>query len=153
MSRRKEKAMTDKVYEFLTAPRRTRIRIKSIEAQLAEMIEAAKAPPAIRCDRDRVQASPDPDPLAGLMARCDEMASEIIRLKRQEVRQCDAIREKCRHLNSELEYAVICMNYIGMIPVEEIAKELNYSIPSTYRIRRKAQNRLDDIISGAELKR
>ena len=145
--------MTDKVYEFLTAPRWTRIRIKSIEAQLKEMIEAAKAPPAIRYDRDRVQASPDPDPLAGLMARCDEMASEIIRLKRQEVEQCDAIREKCRHLNSELEYAVVCMNYIGMMDVKDIADELNVSISGIYKIRRIAQDRLDDIIDGQKSKR
>ena len=137
--------MTDRVYRLLTAPRQTRIRIKSAEAQLEEMLEAAKAPSAIRYDKDKVQTSPDPDPLAGLMARCDEMERDIIALKRQEAEQCDAIREQCQYL-SDLESAVICMYYIGMARVEEIAEKLNYSASTVYTVRRIAQRKLEKMI-------
>ena len=112
-------------------------------------VAAAQAPSAIRYDKDKVQASPDPDPLAGLMARCDEMEREIIALKKQEVEQCDEIRKKCQYL-PELESTVICMYYIGMIRVEKIAEDLHYSAQSIYKIRRLAQSRLAGILEKSE---
>lgn len=136
--------VTDKVYRLLTAPRTTKNKIKQLEAR-ANALAYTLLPSGIRYDRAKVQTSPD-DQLLKVTAKLDEIEREIKKLKGQMLRQVEEIREACNHLEKEEERTVLVMYYIGGFHMDKIAEAIGYSVQSAYRIRKKAQMHLDEVV-------
>lgn len=138
--------MTDRVYQLLNAPRRTRYRIQQVRSKYLA-IYTAMMPSGIRYDTDKVQSSPS-DMMPEKMGELAELEEKIQRLEDLHRQQIEDITAACSKLSDELQRTVIMMFYVGGIPVRGIAETLHYTAPTIYKARRQGQTALDKILSG-----
>lgn len=138
--------MTDRVYQLLNAPRRTRYRIQQVRSKYLA-IYMAMMPGGIRYDKDKVQTSPA-DMMPEKMGELAELEEKIQRLEDLHRQQIEDITAACGKLSDELQRTVLMMFYVGGVSVREIAETLHYTAPTIYKARRQGQTALDKILSG-----
>lgn len=137
--------MTDKVYQFLAAPRRTRLKILQLEAK-KQALESSLSPQGISYDGDRVQTTPE-DRMAAVYAEIDALDRRIKELKLSAVDEINAVEAACAKLDEETERTVMIMYYVGGQEMEEIAKKIQYSVQSVYKFRRLGQKNIEKFCS------
>ena len=93
--------MTDKVYEFLNAPRHTLLQIQDLSAKI-EALEDSLLPSGIRYDADKVQTSPK-DPVPEIMAKIDDLDRQVKALQQKVAGQAKDIGDACRKLERKEE--------------------------------------------------
>lgn len=132
--------MDQRLYDFLTKPRRIERRIQSKLAEI-DALRSCLLPAAIRYDADRVQTSPD-DPVSRIEAEIDELTREVVRLSAEKETAVRELRDTIADLPDELERTVLALRWIGYRRLEDIAMTVQYSIRSTYRIMHRAESSL-----------
>lgn len=137
--------MTDKVYQFLAASRRTRLKILQLEAK-KQVLESSLSPQGISYDGDRVQTTPE-DRMAAVYAEIDALDRRIKELKLSAVDEINAVEAACAKLDEETERTVMIMYYVGGQEIEEIAKKIQYSVQSVYKFRRLGQKNIEKFCS------
>lgn len=132
--------MTDRVYDFLTAPQVTAAEIRKKRRIRAEKI-SGMFPGAIRYDVPRVQSSPS-DRMSEAMAEVDELDRDIRILKdrlkderRQIVRAADELEEQ--------ERRVVILRYIDRLQWGDIARVLHRSKSTVHRLHRSAGDKIE----------
>lgn len=136
--------MKDEVYEFLTAPKRTKLKIKSKQMQI-EDLRLQMLPGAIRYDKDSVQSSPE-DPMMKFIVRVDELERAIEELKLQYVDEQKMIAEAIEQLADEREQVVLIGRYVKTESYDEIAAELFLSVDRVFQIHRSAVDNMVEIV-------
>lgn len=135
--------MTDKVYDFLTAPQVTAAEIKAKRRARAERLSAA-IPGAIRYDVPRVQSSPS-DRMSAAIADVDELDREIADLKDRMKNERRAIVDAADQFLDYQERRVIILRYIDRASWSCIASVLYRSKSTIHRIHRSAGEKLSTI--------
>ena len=135
--------MTDKVYDFLTAPQVTAAEIKANRRARAERLSAA-IPGAIRYDVPRVQSSPS-DRMSAAIADVDELDREIADLKDRMKNERRAIVDAADQFLDYQERRVIILRYIDRASWSCIASVLHRSKSTIHRIHRSAGEKLSTI--------
>lgn len=136
--------MTDRVYQLLDAPRRTRYQIKQLEAK-RQAVEYAMMPGGIRYDKDKVQTSPS-DQMPERAAELDEIDRRLLSLKDRYLKEVSAIEEACHRLTDDAECTVLIMRYIGGDSVRRIGRQLSYSRSGVYAVMRRGCKNLDAVL-------
>ncbi len=133
--------MTDRVYDFLTAPAKTSAEIRRLRLLRMEK-SLARLPGAIRYDSLRVQSSPV-DSFLELSCDVDELDRKIFKLRRDLRDQRQAIGDLARGELPEIEARIITLRYIKRLMWHDIARAVHRSPSTVYRLHRQATDHLD----------
>lgn len=136
--------MTDKVYDFLTAPKRTASKIKAKRWLRAEKL-SGMMPGAIRYDVPRVQSSPA-DRMSQASAEVDIIEREIEQLKNDLREQRREIADTAGSLECKDGTEVIIRRYIDGLQWKDVARAMHKSQSTVFRIHREAVDELDHIL-------
>lgn len=124
--------MEQRVYEFLSRPKKFDMRIKMLEAKRAGLMSCLQ-PSGIRYDLDKVQSSPE-DPMSRVAAEIDAIDREIISLQQEKagaiVEICDAIDQ----LTNGNEKTVLTLYWVHGHKLADIAEILGYTRDWAYKI-------------------
>ena len=136
--------MKDEVYDFLTAPKKTKLKIRAKQMQI-EDLRLMMLPGAIRYDKDSVQSSPE-DPMMKFIVRVDELETAIKELKKQYVGEQKLISEAIEELEDDREKVVLIGRYVRGESYDEIAAELFLSTDRVFQIHRSAVGNMVEIV-------
>lgn len=134
--------MTDKVYEFLAAPKETAAKIRRKRRQRAEKL-AGMLPGAIRYDLPRVQSSPS-DRMSQSAAEVDELDREIEELKALKRQQRQAIIDVAESLENEDAGRCIVLHYVDGLKWADVARAVHRSESTVFRWQREAVQDIDE---------
>lgn len=138
--------MEQRVYEFLSRPKKFDMRIKMLEAKRAGLMSCL-LPSGIRYDLDKVQSSPE-DPMSRVAAEIDAIDREIISLQQEKagaiVEICDAIDQ----LTNGNEKTVLTLYWVHGHKLADIAEIINYSVRRTYYFRKQGVIHLGEVLDG-----
>lgn len=140
--------MTDKVYDFLTAPKRTASKIKAKRWLRAEKL-SGMMPGAIRYDVPRVQSSPA-DRMIQASAEVDMIDREIEQLKNDLREQRREIADTAGSLECKDGMEVIIRRYIDGLQWKDVARAMHKSQSTVFRIHREAVDELDHILPESD---
>ena len=134
--------MTDKVYEFLAAPKETAAKIRRKRRQRAEKL-AGMLPGAIRYDLPRVQSSPS-DRMSQSAAEVDELDREIEELKALKRQQRQAIIDVVESLENKDAGRCIILHYVDGLKWADVARAVHRSESTVFRWQREAVQDIDE---------
>lgn len=137
--------MTDRVYEFLNAPKETARKIKAKKMIRAEKLMGATGG-AIRYDLPRVQTSPQ-DRMCQLFAEVDELDTQIAELKATRQEQKRQIAELADQLEGENTGRIIVLHYVDDLRWSDVARSVHKSESTVFRLHRQAADDLDVMLS------
>lgn len=137
--------MTDRVYEFLNAPKETARKIKAKKMIRAEKLMGATGG-AIRYDLPRVQTSPQ-DRMCQLFAEVDELDTQIAELKATRQEQKRLIAELADQLEGENTGRIIVLHYVDGLRWSDVARSVHKSESTVFRLHRQAADDLDVMLS------
>lgn len=116
------------------------IRRKLLEA---EAIRLSLLPRAIRYDTDQVQTSPR-DPVIEVFEKLDEINAEVDRLAEEKREAMLRTMRLIDSVDGALEREVLTAFYVREDSARKIAKQLNYSVFSIYKIIDRAIERMEE---------
>lgn len=132
------------VYMFLTTPRSKERAIQRLQMVVKEL-ESCLYPPALRYDRDRVQAPPE-DKMSAIAAKIDELEHRIVELRQEKAEAVLAVNRALAMLEDEREQTILLAFYVGRLPMSEVADMINYSLERTYQLRRSGIGHLAELL-------
>ena len=138
--------MTDKVYEFLSAPRETTEELRR-KRQKRTQIWSTLSGGAIRYDLPRVQTSPH-DRMADVMAEIDELDQEISRLRSLRRKQRQDIIDATEILTVELSGRCLILHYVDGLKWSDVARAVHKSESTVFRYHRQAVFELDQYVDN-----
>lgn len=138
--------MTDELYEVLYKPKFLDGKIKMLNEEI-ERLETHLFPSGIRYDKDPVQTSPE-DQMSKTLALVADKQIERDRLADEYADAIVAASILISRLPSIDLQRVIHAYYIGCQTWESIAEEMNYSEAWVYKVRRKAMEYLEAIVTS-----
>lgn len=136
--------MTDKVYEFLTAPGRTAEDIRAKRRIRAEKL-SGMVPGAIRYDVPRVQTSPA-DRMSQAAAEVDALEREIAELRERLRGQRRAVVYAAAKLESPEAAEVLVRRYIDGLRWKDVARAMHKSQSAVFRMHRQAAEELHSVL-------
>lgn len=139
--------MTDELYKLIHKPLSIKSKIRSREAQIKDL-ELMMMPSAIRYDKDKVQTSPDGDPMLTYTSRVMELEKEISNLKKEYLSEQKKLTDMIENVQDPNEQEVLILRYINGLFFETIAKNMPASISSVYRWHRIGINNMEELIKN-----
>lgn len=136
--------MTDKVYEFLTAPRRTAAEILKKKRERAERLSAVSGA-AIRYDVPKVQKV-SAERLSGAVIAAVELSDELEMLEERIRAERRQIAEAAIMLENVDAGRVVILRYLDELRWEDIAKAIHKSKSTVFRLQNQATDELDRIL-------
>lgn len=129
--------------EYLLQPRALDRMIWRLTLQRDEL-QSCLLPRAIRYDADKVQVSPEDafSATAAAVADLDARIGELLRRKAELVQEVAGAIEQ---LEDDRERVVLTAYYVARLPMETIADRIGYSLPHTYRLRRRGAEHLQEV--------
>lgn len=137
--------MTDRVYEFLNAPKETARKIKAKKMIRAEKLMGATGG-AIRYDLPRVQTSPQ-DRMCQLFAEVDELDTQIAELKALRQEQKRQIQDAADRLENDLAGRVVVLHYVDDLRWSDVARAVHKSESTVFRLHRQAADEFEAWLS------
>lgn len=127
-----------KAKEFLSMIRHKDTVIGNLISEKEYLEDAMCGVKGLRYDLDKIQSSPDPDRMAGMLARIEEKEKEI----RRRIDDLIDFRSKCVEMINGLQddglIAVLYKRYIEFRSWEQIAEDLGYSVRHVLRLHGEA---------------
>ncbi len=117
--------------EYLSEYRRLKGRIKTKEDQLQELRSSIESLRAIRYDKDRVQSSPDSDPMLEGMIRIEDKSNAIAKDITALTDLGDDIVHRIDRMHSPALMDLLMRRYIKGDSFEQIAVSMGYSYKTT----------------------
>lgn len=140
---------TDETFDYMSQIKVINREILRKTAKKREL-ESCLLPSAIRYDKDKVQTSPR-DHLSKICAEIAEEEKNIIRLQNRKAGLIEEIDGTIEKLPCNEEKTVLSLYWIGQMKMHDIADNIGYSIPSTYRFFRCGMKNISQYIEKQSL--
>lgn len=142
---------TKEAFEYLGQIRRVEREMQRLELAI-QQASFSLLPGAVRYDKERVNTSPD-DLMTKTYAEIDEMERE---LKTNYKRKTEYLKEIYGTIerimpeetdSQQIEKNIVTMYFVGRKSIQEISKEMNYSVQHIYRLRNRGVKTFAEVMS------
>lgn len=133
--------MTEQVYLFLTAPKKTKAEIACQDEKI-ENLRMMMLPSAIRYDKDKVQTSPQ-DPMIKYIERLSEMEEKRKALFDRYLSEQDAIEAEINKLDDIYVRQVLTMRYISCKCWKDIVKQMPFAERAVFKFHKRGIQLID----------